>query len=76
MSMQNIIHDAGPVPRKRGGDDGGKRWDWDRVPVGASFDFDDAKPQAVLSSFAAHLMRGKYRVRHLGGGRYRFWRLG
>lgn len=74
--MQNITPNAEPTPRKRGGDEGGRRWNWDQVPVGASFDFDDAKPGAVITSFGAYLMRGKYRVRHLGGGKYRFWRLG
>lgn len=53
-----------------------RRWDWENVPVGGSFEFEGVRPEAVIGSFGHHLAAGKYRVRALGDGRYRFWRLG
>ncbi|MDE2103588.1 MAG: hypothetical protein KGL39_40485 [Patescibacteria group bacterium] len=61
-----------PPPERR---PNGRKRDWDQVPVGASFEFDES-PGAVLSSFSAYLARGKYRIERQPNGRHRFWRLG
>ena len=54
---------------------GKRRWNWDKVPVGASFEF-DGTPEAAVSSFGHYLAAGKYRIKKVAPGRYRFWRLG
>jgi hypothetical protein len=49
--------------------------DWKKLPVGGSFEFDDVKPQAIVSSWAAYNIAGTYSIKHIEGNRYRFWRL-
>lgn len=72
MSVQNLSLDMPPPPAKSTR----KRWDLDNIPVGASFEFEDVSPEALIGSFGHHLARGKYRIMRLGGSRHRFWRLG
>lgn len=74
MSVDVDVRVDRPAPTKRR--TGARRYNWDQVPVGGSFEFDDVSKEAVVGSFGHYLAAGKYAIRHLGDGRYCFWRLG